>query len=126
MNDKHDIQSREDIATLVAAFYAKATPDPIIGKFFTEVVQLSWEKHIPLIVDFWSGLLLGIGNYKGNVMQAHMKLNALEPIQSIHFERWVELWTHTIDGLYSGAKATEAKERGASVAQFMMYKLTSA
>jgi hemoglobin len=125
MEAKHDIQSRDDIAKLVTEFYSKATPDPVIGKFFTEVVNLSWEKHIPLIVDFWSTVLLGEGNYRGNVMEAHQKLNKLEPMKQEHFDRWVLLWKQTVDELFEGQKAEEAKQRGQTVAQFMLYKLTT-
>jgi truncated hemoglobin YjbI len=122
---KHDIRSRDDIAALVSAFYLKATPDPLIGKFFTEVVQLSWEKHIPLIVDFWSTVLLAEGNYRGNVMEAHRRLHEKEPMKQEHFNRWFELWTQTVDELFAGSKADEAKQRGQSVAQFMHFKLSS-
>ncbi len=124
MYTKRDIESKEDVLNLVTSFYEKAVPDTVIGHFFTKVVQLDFEKHIPKIADFWTGLLLGIGNYKGNVMEVHVKLNKLEPMQSQHFERWVELWTLTIDELFAGPKADEAKQRGASVAQFMLYKLS--
>lgn len=123
MEVKHDIQSRDDVAALVSAFYAKATPDPVIGKFFTEVVQLSWEKHIPLIVEFWSGLLLGQGSYRGNPMEAHQKLNQRAKMEQQHFDRWLQLWTATVNELFEGPKANEAIERAQSIAGFMHYKL---
>ena len=125
MEDRHDIRSRDDIAKLVSEFYLKATPDPLIGKFFTEVVKLSWGKHIPLIVDFWSTTLLGEGNYRGNVMEAHQKLNRLEPMKQEHFDRWIFLWQQTIDEFFLGQKAEEAKQRGQTVAQFMRFKLSN-
>jgi hemoglobin len=121
---KNDIQSRDDIAKLVSEFYLKATPDPLIGKFFTEVVNLSWEKHIPLIVDFWSTILLGEGNYRGNVMEAHQKIHRLEVLKQEHFDRWLQLWAQTVHELFEGPKAEEAIQRGQSIAQVMLFKLT--
>jgi hemoglobin len=125
MEEKHDIQSRDDIAKLVSTFYVKVTPDPVIGKFFTEVVQLSWEKHIPLIVDFWSTILLGEGNYRGNVMEAHQQLNARSKMEQHHFDRWLQLWEETVRELFAGTKAEEAVQRSQSIAGFMLFRLSS-
>lgn len=122
---KQDIQSLDDIAKLVAAFYAAAVPDPVIGHFFTEVVKLSWEQHIPLIVDFWSGTLLGEGNYRRNVMEAHQNIHRLEKIEQRHFDRWLQLWSATIEQLFEGPKSEEAKQRAKTIAQFMLFKLSS-
>jgi hemoglobin len=123
MVEQHDIRNRDDVMQLVRAFYAKATGDPVIGHFFTTVVQLNWDKHIPRIVDFWTTLLFGGGLYSGNPMEAHIHLNKLSPMQQQHFDKWVELWTATVDALFSGPKAEEAKMRGASIATIMHLKL---
>jgi hemoglobin len=124
MVEPHDIRHRDDVAQLVKWFYEKATVDPLIGHFFTKVVQLDWDKHIPRITDFWTTLLFGGGLYSGNPMEAHIHLNKLSPMQQQHFNRWVELWTTTVDEHFAGEKADEAKMRGTSIAHIMMTKLS--
>ena len=54
---KKDIISREDIETLVDSFYKKVIKDDTIGYFFNKIVKLDWEKHIPIMYDFWETTL---------------------------------------------------------------------
>ena len=37
---KRDLESRDDIEVVLKAFYQQATQDSLIGRFFTEVIQL--------------------------------------------------------------------------------------
>jgi len=120
----HDIESKEDVLKLVTLFYEKAIPDEVIGHFFTNVVQLDFEKHIPKIAEFWSGILIGNSAYKGNPMEAHVKLNKLSPLEQKHFDRWLHLWKQTIKEHFSGPKADEASGRAETIAQLMFYKVT--
>lgn len=118
-----DIATTEDIQHLVTAFYDKAMVDDVIGFFFTEIVQLSLEKHIPIIVSFWETILLDKGTYKGNPMDKHFHLNNLSPIQPHHFQRWLQLWEATINENFSGNKATEAINRARTIAYLMQQKM---
>ena len=118
-----DIQTRSDIELLVNKFYQKVIQDGIIGYVFTELVQLDWEKHIPIMYDFWDTTLLGTMKYKGNPMTKHILLNKVEPLHPEHFRRWIELWEGTIEANFSGAKAREAIQRAKSIAELMMHKI---
>jgi hemoglobin len=118
-----DIATKEDVLQLVTLFYEKAIPDEVIGHFFTKVVQLDFEKHIPKIADFWSGILLGNSEYKGNPMEAHIKLNQLSPLEQKHFDRWLELWKETIAENFAGPKADEASSRAETIAQLMLFRV---
>ncbi|NCI45569.1 group III truncated hemoglobin [Sediminibacterium soli] len=118
----NDIQNREDIERLMHAFYAKATNDPVIGYFFTEVVPLDMQKHIPVITDFWETILFGKVMYRGNVLEIHQHIHQLSAFRSEHFERWVSLFTATVDELFAGDKAVLAKQRGESIATIMKLK----
>lgn len=120
-----DIQTKEDVLRLVTLFYEKAIPDEVIGHFFTKVVQLDFEKHIPKIADFWSGILLGNSEYKGNPMEAHVKLNERSPLQQKHFDRWLTLWKETITENFSGPKADEATSRAETIAQLILYRVSN-
>ena len=118
-----DIESRQDIEILVDAFYRKVVVDDIIGYFFNKVVQLSWEKHMPTMYDFWETVLLDNISYKGNPILKHIELNRLEALKKEHFTRWLLLWKETIDEHFKGPMAKTAKAKADQMAALMMYKI---
>lgn len=120
-----DIETGEDVAQLIDSFYKKVITDPLIGRFFTEVVQLSWEEHIPVIVSFWSTILLDEGSYKGNPMLRHIEINRLSPLEPQHFERWLMIWEATVSKNFSGEKAALAIQRAKGIAYVMQMKIKS-
>jgi hemoglobin len=78
------------IERLVRAFYGRARHDPLIGPVFERHV-VDWEAHIPRMCDFWSSVALMSGRYHGQPMIAHLPL----PIDTPHFDRWLELFAET-------------------------------
>ena len=54
---KNDIKTIKDIELLVDNFYNKVKSDKLIGHFFNEVVQINWEKHLPLMCDFLENMI---------------------------------------------------------------------
>jgi hemoglobin len=118
-----DIETREDIVAVLEAFYEKAYRDELIGHFFTEVVPLDLTTHIPLIADFWESVVLQTQRYRRNVMEIHRHIHQLKAIKKEHLNRWVQLFTTTVDGLFEGEKAILMKQRAASVATLMDLKL---
>lgn len=115
-----DILSRTDIATVVEDFYQQAMQDPLIGHLF-EGLDLS--THLPTINDFWENILFRTGAYKGGMMYKHLMLNARHPLQAQHFERWLALFSQTVDKHFSGHNATLAKQFAHSVAHTMQHKV---
>lgn len=63
-----DIENREDIILLVNTFYDDVKADKTIGDIFNKVVAVNWDEHLPKMYDFWEGILLGGGAFKGNPM----------------------------------------------------------
>ena len=120
---KKDIKTRGDIELLVRTFYEKVKPDPVIGHIFTKVVGVNWEKHLPTMFDFWENTLFYTGSYSGNPMQSHKKLHSLFPLNEEHFQRWVNLFTETVDELFEGEKARLAKQRAVSISTVMRIKI---
>lgn len=118
-----DIESRADIENFVKAFYEKVKTDRVIGIIFTEIVQMNWEHHIPLITDFWETIILDNPVYGKNAMEKHYELNKIYPLTKEHFEAWIKLFTGTIDEMFSGPRATLAKERAVSIAAVMEHKM---
>lgn len=116
-SERADIASRNDIEMLVRRFYEQAIPDPVIGKFFTEVAHLELETHLPKIANFWEQMLFQRPVYEGSPMHVHLKMNSQEPMLPEHFERWLTLWISTVDHLFAGEKAEMAKARAQMVAK---------
>ncbi len=118
-----DIKNREDIDALMNAFYAKAIPDEMIGYFFTEVTKMDIVNHLTIIGDFWESLLFGINKYHGDPMKIHQHINQLSVFKEEHFDRWVSLFTATVNELFEGEIAERTKQRATSISTVMKIKI---
>ena len=122
---KKDITTRADIEQLVQRFYEKVRADPMIGPLFGGMYPVNWERHLPIMYDFWENTLFYTGTYTGNPIQTHRKLHERYPLNSDHFRQWVHLFTETVDELFEGEKALLARQRALSIATVMKVKLLS-
>lgn len=120
---KRDIENRDDVIRLVNTFYDKVKPDESIGHFFNKVVQVDWEKHLPVMYNFWENIIFHTGSYTGNPMNAHMLIHGKSPIQKEHFNRWIQLFNETVDELFEGTKAEQTKQRALSIATVMQINI---
>ncbi len=123
-SSKPDIQTNKDIVELVDSFYTVLKQDPLIGHFFNKHMSLSFEEHLPIMYSFWQSVLLGTASYKGNVMLAHIHLNKRIRLAEPHFERWITIWEKTVNSLFEGERAEEAKKRARLMKELMLYKIT--
>ncbi|MBD2722339.1 group III truncated hemoglobin [Hymenobacter armeniacus] len=114
-----DITTEADVKRLVDTFYAKVNQDALLDPIFNGFAQVDWPRHLPNMYDFWSGLLLGTGRYRGRPFPKHVPL----PIDASHFQRWVALFLMTVDELFAGPTAEEAKLRGQAIAQVFEARL---
>ncbi|HRA60694.1 MAG TPA: group III truncated hemoglobin [Bacteroidia bacterium] len=120
---KADIKDRRDIELLINTFYEKVKVDSFIGFFFTDVVKVNWDKHLPVMYDFWESVVFHTGIYDGNPMEKHIDLNKKSPMKMEHFQRWMQLFNETVDELFAGAKADVIKQRAISIATVMQIKI---
>ena len=123
MNVKKDIETRDDLEKMLEAFYKKVFKDDLISHFFIEVVPLNLETHIPAITDFWESVLLDGRGYRKNVMEIHLDISKKSRIGKAHLDRWVKIFSETVDEFFEGAKATLAKQRAVSIATMMNVKI---
>jgi hemoglobin len=123
MSDKKDIGNREDLGLVLKRFYEKVFSDRVIGHFFTIVVPLNLDTHLPVITDFWEAVLFDTRGYRKNVMEVHGHIHALSSIEKTHLDQWVSLFTSTIDECFAGEKAELMKQRARSIATLMDIKL---
>ena len=120
-----ELNDKEDITKVINQFYEKVKKDDLISFFFNKVVSVDWDRHLPVMYEFWEQTVFGTGNYRGNPMSIHLKLNQKSPITPEHLSRWVDLFTTTVDELYSGENAERMKQRAISIATIMQIKLSS-
>jgi hemoglobin len=120
-----DIETREDCERLVRAFYSRALVDPIIGFIFTDVAHLDVEEHVPVIASFWETILLGRPSSGGGAFAPHAALHAKVRLREAHFERWLVLWTETVDELFAGPRAQLAKSHARRVASAFYRRLAA-
>lgn len=118
-----DIENNQDIKLLVDEFYKEVVNDDLIGHFFTKVIPLDLEIHLPVMYDFWETTLLGNMKYKGNPMVKHIELSRKESLNPKHFERWLSLWLNAVSENFEGPKAEEAIERAKLIAELMKFKV---
>jgi len=121
----NDIQNRADIEQLIRAFYQKILADEQLNFIFTEIAQLDLEAHFPHLFDFWENVLLAPNHYRKNVLQIHLDLNKKIPLTAQHFQLWLGHFYQTVDALFVGNVAQQAKNKALSIATVMQTKLHS-
>ncbi len=116
---KPDIQTEEDIQKLVHLFYAKVNRDEMLSPIFNDVAKVNWDEHLPHLCRFWSTLLFRTMTFDGRPFPKH----AVLPLEKEHFSRWVSLFVQTVDELFSGPKAEEAKGYARSIADTFQLRM---
>lgn len=119
MTEQRQLLSLDDIKQLVDSFYDKVREDRLIGPIFNERIQNRWPEHLEKMYRFWQTVLLDGHTYFGSPFPPHASL----PVAWEHFERWLQLFNATVDELFSGEKADEAKWRANKMAEMFNYKI---
>jgi len=78
------------LTRLVHTFYDRVRVDPLLAPIFAEHIT-DWGPHLAKMVDFWSSVALMTGRYHGAPMARHISL----PVQTRHFNRWLDLFRDT-------------------------------
>lgn len=112
---KKDISDVADIEKLVHTFYDKVRAEPTLFAVFDPIVKDNWPAHLQKMVKFWSTLLLYTYEYKDDPLTSHLPL----PLTKQHFETWMALFCETLDELFEGKIAENAKKRASSIARIM-------
>jgi hemoglobin len=124
MENKNDITGSSDVKLLVDAFYKQVLVDPIIGHFFTEVAPINIETHMPIMYSFWENVLFYTGEYKRNPMAKHVEMSKKSPLKQEHFDQWLSMWKNTVDDLFIGEKANEAKSKADQITKMMFLNIS--
>ncbi|GIZ07533.1 group III truncated hemoglobin [Flavobacterium sp. UMI-01] len=114
-----DITTLDDIKLLVNTFYDKVQKDDLIGPIFNQKIGHRWAEHLEKMYRFWQTILLEVHSYSGSPFPPHKHL----PVEKEHFNRWMEIFTDTVNALFEGTIADEAKLRAKNMAEMFHYKI---
>ena len=120
-----DVQTQEDIYSIVDEFYKKLFADERISYIFTEVIpiHLHLEEHLQMLVKFWSQGILGTGGYFNNVTQMHLNLDMKSRLSKELFEIWLEHFEAAINENFSGFNCERMKNMAHNLSTIMQIKI---
>ncbi|WP_214070017.1 group III truncated hemoglobin [Mucilaginibacter sp. dw_454] len=114
-----EILTLDDIKLLVDTFYGRIQNNDLLAPIFNQRIENNWPQHLEKMYRFWQTVLLDEYTYLGSPFPPHAKL----PVEHKHFETWLALFNQTVDELFTGLKAEEAKWRAAKMAQMFEAKI---
>jgi hemoglobin len=122
--EKNDIKTREDVFLLVSSFYNKVRKNELLAPFFNEAIK-DWDEHLNRLTTFWESNLFLKTKYLGNPLEVHAKVDQKNnhAISELHFGIWLNLWFQTIDELFVGDYAENAKRRARKMSTFLYIKI---
>jgi hemoglobin len=119
-----DLAGRADVELLLRRFYGRVLVDDVLAEPFAEVQVAGLDSHIPRMCDFWETVLFRAGRYRGSALHVHRHVHHRTPLSGRHFIRWLTTWNNTVDEMYSGPVAEQAKTQAARIAWAMHRRLT--
>ena len=112
-----ELCTEEEITTLVHSFYDRIRADAVLGPIFNTHIN-DWPKHLNIMVQFWSSMLLGTGTYDGTPMPKHV---ALPNLKADLFARWLALFHETTQELPNRPFAERAEEYAQRIARSLWF-----
>jgi hemoglobin len=119
MKTQQELLTLDDIKRLVDVFYERIKNNNLLAPVFNELIKDKWPQHMEKMYRFWQTVLLEEHTYLGSPFLPHANL----PVNHEHFVEWLTLFNKTVDELFTGAKAEEAKWRAAKMAEMFENKI---
>lgn len=105
--------TEDEITRLVHDFYGRVREDEALGPIFDAHIS-NWDRHLGVMVDFWSALLLHTGRFAGAPMPKHAVLPGLT---AELFQQWIALFRETTAAQPNQAMARQALSFAERIAQ---------
>lgn len=113
--------SADSIAALVTQFYLDILADPELGPVFARTIKPGeWERHLGIMVDFWTSVMLASGRYKGSPLAIHARIQGLSPEL---FVRWLATFEATADMLFASGPADALKDKARRIGRTLSTNL---
>lgn len=113
---RRDLDGPGEVAELVRRFYSSVDRDDLLGPMFNEVAQVDWPEHLTKLTAFWCRALFGMAGYQGNPFRAHALVHERRSFSLAHFERWLALFSRTLDDEWEGPTVEQARQLAYKVA----------
>lgn len=114
-----DIETTDDVKTMVDSFYQKVNKDELLSPVFNDVANVNWNDHLPVMYGFWNNILFSSGEYHGRPFPKHAPL----PIKQEHFDRWLKLFNENLNELFEGEKTEIARFRAKTIGAIFSGKM---
>src|SRR5690606_31075896 len=114
---KPDLQTTDDVRTVVHAFYRDMEADPVLGPYFA---GLDWSVHLPKMVAFWSSIVFATGEYRGRPFDPHARMPGLA---RAHFAHWDGRCHWSVEARVEGERAGRMVARAEQIAGVFQVKL---
>ncbi len=118
-----DMDSPANVERFVDLFYQRMLADEELAPIFLDVAAVDLDVHLPHIKDYWRKLLLGETAYRRHTMNIHRELHGKRALTPADFDRWLALFTRTVDEHFAGERAERAKRVAAAIAANMQKSL---
>ncbi len=117
--------NRINLRKMVVKFYTSVLSDKLIGPIFIrklgdDLSGVVWATHLDTITDFWASITLGDFAYKGSPFAPHMQL---QDLSREAFQRWLELFSATLNSMYEPDLVVELENRSELIAANFMRNL---
>jgi hemoglobin len=114
-----EVIDRESVGKLVRSFYRKIIDDEVVGPYFIRALGANqkndkWYEHFVTLDRFWLMVMTGEEGYRGSPFVPHAMLPDLTKEK---FERWLELFSETLNEVYVEEVATKFHAKAAFLAQ---------
>lgn len=117
-----DIEGKDDLITLVDAFYGRVQQDEVLGPIFNNIIQ-DWDKHLNIMYGFWNSVLFGAEGYKGQAVAKHVAIDQRVRLEQQHYDRWIELWAALVSAHFSGPNAELIQTKAQAMLQLIQFKV---
>ena len=115
---------KESIKQVMGRFYAKMSVDKNgLGEIFNNTSgksDIEWEAHKKKSANFWQGMLIGRGDYKGQPLKVHLDL---PPFPREFFSLWLSLFEECLNKIFSPKIANEILQKAQMIAERFQYML---
>ena len=98
-----EIKSVGDIRLMVDVFYERARKDELLAPIFLQIKDST--PHKEMLYQYWESQIFGDTSHQDEPFPDHISLM----FTTQHFIRWLRLFLETIDSMYSGLVADQAK-----------------
>jgi hemoglobin len=93
----HSSITEAQISEMVETFYSEISQHPRLAEIFENNMQADWNAHLDKMKTFWRSVLLRSGEYKGQPVPAHLKIDGLTDKD---FGDWLSVFVPVCDRIF--------------------------